>query len=193
MDINTNVSNIVIPSAENIIGYSSIERDYIIFLPILDTYLNELANYIKTEVNIIAQARYNFKSNNPIIKTYYLYDGFNIPLQDFPVLKVYRQIDTITAETYKSESNIMISYSVVIPKQERIVGQCYIVGRIIHEVCNNLLAKKGIDVINQVRRRIEYRTTINEINQAVIGIITYPLVVRETLIPKEQINNKRTQ
>jgi hypothetical protein len=73
------------------------------------------------------------------------------------------------------------------------VGQCYIVGRIIHEVCNNLLAKKGIDVINQVRRRIEYRTTINEINQAVIGIITYPLVVRETLIPKEQINNKRTQ
>ena len=173
--------------AENYISsISDIESiSFSTIYPILDTYLNTLARHLKEGINKIGKDYYGFTDSNPVIRSYYLYDGYNVNLQDFPILKVYRELDTFTPETVKCESNIMLTYSLVLPQQERLAGQCYIVGRIIHSVCNNLLTKKNIDVVTNVKRRIEYRITQVEVGQPVIATLRYPLLVRESGIPKE--------
>lgn len=178
VEIGTENINIISSYVNNTISYRLI-------YPLMDSYLNTLAKYLKQEINKIGEELYGFTENNPMIKSYYLYDGYNINLQDFPVLKVYRELDNFAPETMKCESNIMITYSIVLPQQERLSGQCYIVGRIIHSVCNNLLTKKGIEVLPNVRRRIEYRIMQMELGQPVIAITRYPLLIRESGLPKE--------
>ena len=71
-----------------------------------DYLTGHIANYLKRELNRRANEE---GLNVSIINSYRLYDAFNVPVQDFPLIKVFRTSSQYSVSN-KRVSSIQVHY-----------------------------------------------------------------------------------
>jgi hypothetical protein len=89
------------------------------------------------------------------------YDAFNLPLHEFPYLKVYRSQDIYGVGKVVSQSSLMATYCLSLPNQEELQGSMRWVSWTINKLLLNPQVNLGLK-IQEGSIRGEYRTMLNE-------------------------------
>lgn len=97
-------------------------------LEFVDIQCDKIANYLQTKLNELSSENYKFK----IVKTTRNWNDENVPIGDFPCLKVYREQDVFSQESYKVKSQIVIQYGVVITANYKYTPALNQIGKYIH-------------------------------------------------------------
>lgn len=94
----------------------------------IDTQCDVIANYLQENLNILSKDNYSFK----IVNTFRNWDDRNIPIIDYPCLKVYREADVFSINTYKTTSQIKIEYGVILTANYKYIPALNQIGKYIH-------------------------------------------------------------
>jgi len=118
----------------------------------------------------------------PIVRSTRSYDALNVPLSEFPLIKVYRQDDSFRAGTIYFESSVVITYNAAYPDIERLPGLLHWVSVNVNSI---LIAyalefplKMPLDV-RQRGNRAEYRLMTNSITNSVYPFLRFTLKLRD--------------
>lgn len=105
------------------------------------------------------------------------YDAFNLPLHEFPYLKVYRSQDIYGVGKTVSQSSLMATYCLSLPNQEELQGSM----RWVSWTINKLLLNPQINLCLKIQDgsiRAEYRTMLNEMVVPVYAFLRMYFVVK---------------
>lgn len=139
-----------------------------------DYLTGHLANYLRDELN---RRGYSEGLTVPIINSYRLYDAFNVPVQDYPLIKVFRTSSQYTASN-KRISSLQIHYGLVMPNLEELLPYLNWVDYNINEVLS--FALHDINVfIEPTSKRCEYRTLMNELGIPIYSFLRFSFNVTE--------------
>jgi hypothetical protein len=139
-----------------------------------DYLTGHIANYLKRELNRRASEE---GLTVPIINSYRLYDAFNVPVQDFPLIKVFRTSSQYTVSN-KRLSSIQVHYSLVLPNLEVLLPYLNWVDYNINEVLS--FALHDITVfIEPTSKRCEYRTLMSELGTPIYSFLRFSFNVTE--------------
>ena len=131
-----------------------------------DKVLTKIVTFIKEELN-----RNNPIDNTIVVKSTRNYDAFNVPIQDFPLLKIYRQ-RTNYLNNNKRISSIQLQYGLVLPDQERLVPYLNWVDNQINKILSQSIWR--IDVfIDKNSKNCDYRVLINELGIPVYSFLRF--------------------
>ncbi len=149
-----------------------------------DPPLETLATYLRNWLNAEFTRQYP-TVGQAIVKSYRTYDAFNVPYDQYPLLKVYRMFEDCSLEDEKDDVTIVVSYSLVYPELERLsplivwvrkeIGNALKTRRITHRTCQ--------PVLTSPRYRAEYRTMLNELTQKVHGFLRITLSAEDYPLP----------
>lgn len=101
------------------------------------------------------------------IRTYKTYDAYGIANQEFPLLKVYRVSDNWKPGKLLRSSSVSISYSLVLPQQDKLMP---LLNWVSYEIHKHLLSS-NCQVKIDSPPRTQYRTMINEVGQAIYSFL----------------------
>lgn len=101
------------------------------------------------------------------IRTYRTYDAYGVANQEFPLLKVYRVSDSWKPGKLIRSSSISISYSLVLPQQDKLMPLLNWVSFEINKHLLNTSCQVKIDP----GVRVQYRTMISEVGQAIYSFL----------------------
>lgn len=101
------------------------------------------------------------------IRTYRTYDAYGISNQEFPLLKVYRVSDNWKGGKLIRGSSISISYSLVLPQQDKLMP---LLNWVSYQINKHLLSS-SCQVKIDPGVRVQYRTMINEVGQAIYSFL----------------------
>jgi uncharacterized protein YqfB (UPF0267 family) len=151
---------------------------------LLDNVTNDIADLVKTFLNDCGDGVYGFK----LVKTTRNWDDPNVPLNDHPVLKVYRLEDNFNVAHIRILTTVMIKYEIIIDKTYKTVPLLNLVGRLIHDcVHTQPIGQKDIYPSNRINPvgRMEVRDMPNA---DVKGIYTYMFGIEESSVPVDLRN-----
>jgi len=136
-----------------------------------------LAQYLQTNIN----ASYPSKV---VIRSIRGYDAVNVPISDFPLLKVFRLYDNYKRNTEFSLSTGIITYSLSFPDVEQLPG----ILKWMADSINHYLLQYELDTFrtmlpttNQFGYRAEYRLTKDEITNSVYPYLRFNISLRDDL------------
>ena len=141
--------------------------------PEIDEAVNYIAKYLFEYIN---KDYLSYIESNPAIRnslgdiairTYRTYDAYGITNQEFPLLKVYRVSDSWKMGKLLRNSSISISYSLVLPQQDKLMP---LLNWISYEINKHLLSP-ACQVKIDPGIRVQYRTMINEVGQAIYSFL----------------------
>lgn len=161
----------------------------------VDDGCKHLADYLKEELN---KAYINFLNTSeeieefapnaaqqnpePIVRSTRFYDSLNVPLSEFPLLKVYRQNEDFRAGTIYSESDVVITYNASYPNVDRLPGLLHWVAINI----NSILLAYTLDFplksplnVRQRGYRADYRLMTNTVTNSVYPFLRFTLKLRD--------------
>lgn len=101
------------------------------------------------------------------IRTYKTYDAYGLANQEFPLLKVYRVSDNWKPGKLIRNSSISISYSLVLPQQDKLMP---LLNWISYQI-NKHLMNTSCQVKIEPGVRVQYRTMMNELGQAIYSFL----------------------
>ena len=101
------------------------------------------------------------------IRTYKTYDAYGLANQEFPLLKVYRVSDSWKPGKLIRSSSVSISYSLVLPQQDKLMPLLNWVSYQINKHLLNTSCQVKIDP----GVRVQYRTMMNEVGQAIYSFL----------------------
>lgn len=142
--------------------------------PFTDRTCTHLAEYLRDWLN----------AKHPqelIVKSVRAYDAFNVPYQEYPLLKVYRMSKegTINRNT-KTRSQIAISYILVLPDLEQLTPVLNWVGdQIMDALAAYRIDHEGCSPKIEPSLRIDFRTMLNELTQRVHPFLRVSLSLEE--------------
>lgn len=141
--------------------------------PEVDEAVDYIAKYLYEYVN---KDYFSYIEANPAIRqslgdiairTYKTYDAYGISNQEFPLLKVYRVSDSWKMGKLIRSSSISISYSLVLPQQDKLMPLLNWMSYQINKHLMNTSCQVKIDP----GVRVQYRTMINEVGQAIYSFL----------------------
>lgn len=143
--------------------------------PLEDQSCKEIAEFLKRHLN-------EAYTDRVVVQGTRYYDAFNVPYNEFPLLKVYRLSDQWERNENVRESQGVISYSLVLPDQETLAPIMAWVSRHINEL---LIAHRLVcggaspDVMPHQGYRAEYRVMMNEITNKVHSFLRFTFVFKD--------------
>lgn len=141
--------------------------------PEVDEAVDYIAKYLYEYIN---KDYFSYIESHPAIRqslgdiairTYRTYDAYGITNQEFPLLKVYRVSDNWKMGKLLRNSSISISYSLVLPQQDKLMP---LLNWISYEINKHLL-NPACQVKIDPGVRVQYRTMINEVGQAIYSFL----------------------
>lgn len=140
--------------------------------PYADPAMEKFARYLMDWLNTEFTRAYP-DAKQAIVKSYRTVDAFNVPYDQYPLLKCYRMFEDCSLDDEKDNVTGVISYGLVYPELERLqplvvwvrkeIGHALKAWRLTHRAC--------VPVLNQTRYRAEYRTMLNELTNKVHGFL----------------------
>ena len=95
-----------------------------------------------------------------IVKSVAAYDKFEVPLSDYPLLKVYRLSDQFYERTELRRTSMVAAYCLALPDHEQLAGITNVIADEINSALTKLHTETGY--LTQGENRAEYRTLMNE-------------------------------
>jgi hypothetical protein len=141
--------------------------------PDVDEATNYIAKYLFDNIN---KDYFSYIESHPglrqslgdiAIRTYKTYDAYGLANQEFPLLKVYRVSDSWKPGKLIRSSSISISYSLVLPQQDKLMPLLNWVSYQINKHLLNTSCQVKIDP----GVRVQYRTMMNEVGQAIYSFL----------------------
>jgi hypothetical protein len=145
----------------------------IIINPLVDETVDYIAKYLYEYIN---KDYSNYIEANPgvqkilgdvAIRTYRTCDTYQVSTPEFPLLKVYRTNDSWRDDKLLRTSNISITYSLLVPQQERLMP---LLNWVSYEI-QKLLLTPSCKVKIDGGVRTQYRTMISEIGQNMFSFL----------------------
>lgn len=141
--------------------------------PDVDETTDYIAKYLFENINkdyfsyIEAHPGLRLSLGDIAIRTYKTYDAYGLANQEFPLLKVYRVSDSWKPKKLIRSSSISISYSLVLPQQDKLMPLLNWVSYQINKHLLNTSCQVKIDP----GVRVQYRTMMNEVGQAIYSFL----------------------
>lgn len=141
--------------------------------PDVDESVDYIAKYLYEYIN---KDYFSYIESNPsirqslgdiAIRTYRTYDAYGVTNPEFPLLKVYRVSDSWKPGKLLRNSSISISYSLVLPQQDKLMP---LLNWVSYEINKHLLSPT-CQVKIDPGVRVQYRTMINELGQAIYSFL----------------------
>jgi hypothetical protein len=139
---------------------------------LIDKNLEYIVKFLKEELN-----RINPIPNTIIVKSTRCYDAFNVPFQDFPLLKIYRQRSSYMPSN-KRISSLQIQYGLVLPDQERLLPYLNWVDHNINRILSQSLWRINTFIVNS-SKNCDYRVLLNELGIPVYSFLRFNLSITE--------------
>lgn len=137
-----------------------------------DITCNKIAEYLKYKLNAA-----NPLEGLVIVNSTRSYDAFSVPVQDFPLLKVYRN-STQYRPSQVRQSRLTAQYGLILPDQERLLPLLNWVDDQISRALSYI--KQDINVfVDQASKSCDYRTLSNELGTPVYSFLRFNFVVTE--------------
>lgn len=149
--------------------------------PDKDESINYLAEYLFEYIN---KEYFAFIEANPglkqtlgevAVRTYRTYDAYDPPNTGFPLLKVYRVNDMWKPGKLTRTSNVSISYSLVVPQQDKLMP---FLNWVSYQI-NKLLLSPTCPVKIEPGVRVQYRTMINEVGQNIYSFLRADITITD--------------
>lgn len=146
--------------------------------PYKDKLTNKIAEYLSNGLNDYL-SRYN-KINKILDNKWDIavigwkdYDAFDVGLEQFPLLKVFRISDSFTPRTTKSVTTIRITYCLAYPQLEQLASLMQWAGKTINELL--LEADKELTIIDPPggAYRADYNTFMGQNGQPVYAFLSF--------------------
>lgn len=141
--------------------------------PEVDEATDYIAKYLFENINkdyfsyIEAHPGLRLSLGDIAIRTYKTYDAYGLANQEFPLLKVYRVSDSWKPKKLIRSSSLSISYSLVLPQQDKLMPLLNWVSYQINKHLLNTSCQVKIDP----GVRVQYRTMMNEVGQAIYSFL----------------------
>ena len=141
--------------------------------PDVDEATNYIAKYLFDSIN---KDYFSYIESHPglrqslgdiAIRTYKTYDAYGLANQEFPLLKVYRVSDSWKPGKLIRSSSISISYSLVLPQQDKLMP---LLNWVSYQISKHLL-NTSCQVKIDPGVRVQYRTMMNEVGQAIYSFL----------------------
>ncbi len=139
---------------------------------LIDKNLLKIAEYLRDELN-----RINPIKNTIIVKSIRNYDAFNVPVQDFPLLKVYRQRSSYLPNN-KRVSSIQLQYGLVIPDQEMLLPYLNWIDHNINRILSQATYRINI-FIQPTSKSCDYRVLLSELGIPVYSFLRFNFTITE--------------
>ena len=142
------------------------------------SYIAEyLFEYINKEFRTFIEANPGLRSSlgDIAVRTYETYDAYHSSTTAFPLLKVYRVNDNWKPGKLNRTSNVSISYSLVVPKQDKIMP---LLNWVSYQI-NKLLLTSSCQVKVEPGIRVQYRTMINEVGQNIYSFLRADITITD--------------
>lgn len=136
---------------------------------LVDSTCQTVADYLKEELNRLNPLKDNFT----IVKSTRCYDAFNIPLQDFPVLKVYRNATTYPTDNQRGIESLSGQYGLIMPDQERLLPLLAWIDKQIADALRQMHFRINIFNTPDALLRSTYRTVISELGIPVYSFLRF--------------------
>ena len=142
------------------------------------SYLAEyLFEYINKEFTTFIEANPGLRSSlgDIAVRSYKTYDAYEPSTTAFPLLKVYRVNDVWKPGKLTRNSNVSISYSLVVPQQDKLMPFLNWVSFQI----NKLLLTPSCKVKIEPGVRVQYRTMMNEVGQNIYSFLRADITITD--------------
>lgn len=142
------------------------------------SYLAEyLFEYLNKEFRTFIDANPALRSSlgDVAVRTYRTYDAYDPSTTAFPLLKVYRVNDVWKPGKLIRTSNVSVSYSLVVPQQDKLMPFLNWVSFQI----NKLLLTSSCQVKIEPGIRVQYRTMINENGQNIYSFLRADITITD--------------
>lgn len=141
-----------------------------------EEYCSHLAHFLKDELNGAYAILRGIKPSLPeglVVRSVRNYDAVNIPLSEFPLLKVYRTSDVFFPGTTKCRTSGAITYSLSYPQLDALPDLLYWVSKILNYslLKYSRTHKAAVPSNNITPYRTDYLLTVNEQQQ-----VAYPFL-----------------
>ena len=139
-----------------------------------DDIVRKILLILKDRLNYYGQKDFRINLVNGIRD----FDTYNVPLTEFPLLKVYRTSDIFKPDTAKKISTIKIEYCLSYPNQENLSSVCNNINKYIHHVINSLESQINLSIIKNDRQSV-YKIVGGANSQSVFGVVEYVFSIIE--------------
>ena len=149
----------------------------------LDKQCDKIANILQQKLNEIALENYSYK----VVKSIRNWNDENIPINDFPCLKVFRNSDSFSLNSFKVTSQLTAQYGVVISanyKHTPILNQ---VGKYIHTFISTIDEEDEDIIISRNVQPSGQLLVSRGQNDYIYGWYTYQFGVEDQTIPTELV------
>lgn len=136
---------------------------------LVDYPCQTIADFLKEELN-----RNNpLKEEFTVVKSTRCYDAFNIPLQDFPVLKIFRTSTTYATANKRGVAALSGQYGLVLPDQERLLPVLHWIDEQIADAFRQTHYRINTFLVPGSLVRSNYRTIISELGIPVYSFLRF--------------------
>lgn len=149
----------------------------------IDTQCDTIAVYLQDKLNTLVIENYNFK----VVKSIRNWNDENVPINDFPCLKVYREQDIFTQQSYKVTSQLVAQYGVVISANYKYTPALNQIGKYIHTLLNVISDYEDFIVISPKNTPMGSLTVSRGQNDYIYGWYSYKFLVEDQTIPTDLV------
>lgn len=139
-----------------------------------DDIVRKILLILKDRLNYYGQKDFKINLVNGIRD----FDTYNVPLTEFPLLKVFRISDSFKPDTAKKISTIKIEYCLSYPNQENLSSVCNNINKYIHHIINSLESQINLSIIKNDRLSA-YKIVGGANSQSVFGVVEYVFSIIE--------------
>jgi hypothetical protein len=126
---------------------------------LIDYPCQTIADYLKEELNRLNPLKDEFT----IVKSTRCYDAFNIPLQDFPCLKIYRISTNYGTQSKRGVASLSGQYGLIMPDQERLLPVLHWIDEQLADAFRQMHYRINTFLVPGSLVRSNYRTLVSEL------------------------------
>lgn len=149
-----------------------------------DTQCDTIAQYIQEKLNILAKDNYNFK----FVNTYRNWDDRNIPVIDYPCLRVFREADVYNPHNYRTTSQIRIEYGVVLTANYKYIPALNQIGKYIHTLMTMIDDVDDTIILSNTFQPTGRIVFTEGIGDYIFGWYSYSIAIEDGTIPQNLLH-----
>jgi hypothetical protein len=148
-----------------------------------DTQCDKIANFLQDKLNTISLENYKFK----VVKSIRNWNDENIPITDFPCLKVFRNGDTFSTNSYKVTSQLTVQYGVVITANYKYTPALNQIGKYIHTFLATIDEEDDTVIVSRNVPPTGQLVVSRGQNDYIYGWYTYQFAVEDQTVPSDLV------
>jgi len=148
-----------------------------------DTQCDKIANFLQTKLNTISLENYKFK----VVKSIRNWNDENVPINDFPCLKVFRNADSYATHSFKVTSQLTAQYGVVISANYKYTPALNQIGKYIHTFLSTISEEDDSIIISRNIQPQGSLVVSRGQNDYIYGWYTYQFGVEDQTVPSDLV------